>query len=146
MALTRWEPMRDIASLRDVMDRLFDERLFRPYRWSDGLNLGIALDVYEEADKYVVEAVLPGLKAEDVDVSVQGNTLTISGELPAFGGEGRNYLLRERASGKFTRTLTLPVEIEADKVEAAFHDGILDLTLPKAPQYKPKKNVIKAGN
>lgn len=148
MALMRWDPFREMTELTRAMDRLFDNTFVGPFRWSNWTQeaiIGVPVDVYEEADKYVLEASLPGLKAKDVDVSVQGSTVTISGQLPPVQQEGRNYLLRERLGGRFTRTITLPVEIDADKVEARFHDGVLHLSLTKAAQFQPKKIAIKAG-
>ena len=144
MAITRWEPFREVATLRNAMDRLFYERFFQPLRSFEGLNFGVPMDVYEEADKYVVEATLPGLRAEDVDISLQGTTLTISGEIPYVEPENRNYLLRERMGGRFSRSITLPVEVQSDSVEAIFHDGVLHLTLPKSPAYQPKKITVRA--
>ncbi len=149
MALTLWDPFREVANLSRVMDRLFEDRLLPTYRWGEWTCeqiVGLPLDVSEETDKYVVEASLPGVKPADVEVSVQGNTLTISGTFNQARQEGRNYLLRERSRGKFARALTLPAEVEAGKVEARFADGILQLTLPKAPQYQARKIAVKAGN
>ena len=142
--MTRWDPFRDMVGWANAMDRLFADRAFRPVRWTEEVSLWVPLDVYEDGDKYVVEAVLPGLKPEDVNVSVQGNTLTVSGELTQEAN--RNYLLRERSNGKFARTLALPVEVDADKVEATFADGVLHLSLPKAPAYQARKIAIKAGS
>lgn len=144
MAITRWEPFREVATLRNAMDRLFDDRFFQPLRSFEGLNFGVPMDVYEEADKYVVEATLPGLRAEDVDISLQGTTLTISGEIPYVETDNRNYLLRERMGGRFSRSITLPVEVQSDSVEAVFHDGVLHLTLPKSPAHQPKKIAVRA--
>ncbi|MHB1132161.1 MAG: Hsp20/alpha crystallin family protein [Chloroflexota bacterium] len=149
MAIVRWDPFRELNYLSRTMDRLFDDRFWRPLRAADmgqDTLVGVPVDVYEEADRYVVEASLPGLKSEDLDVSVQGGTVTIAGELPEVAQEGRSYLLRERLGGRFTRTITLPVEIDADKVEARFADGVLHLSLAKAAQFQPKKIAIQAGS
>ncbi len=149
MELTRWDPFREVADLTRVMDRLFEDRPFPTFRWSEWTCtpiVGLPLDVYEEPDKYVVEASLPGVKPEDVEVSVQNNTLTIAGTFNQGAPNGRRYLLRERSRGKFARALTLPAEIEADKVEARFADGVLHLTLPKAPQYQARKIAVKAND
>ena len=83
-ALTRWNPVREISTMRDVMDRLFDENFFRPYRLFEGLigtRSSLAMDLYEEEDKYVLDAALPGVNPGDVDISLQGNTLTIKGKV-----------------------------------------------------------------
>ena len=142
-ALARWDPLREMTSLRQAMDRLLEESFVQPSRIFGGMLPGIAVDVYEAADKYVVEAALPGTKPEDVSVSVQGNTLTISGRIPLSEDKDRNYLLRERAGGEFTRTFTLPAEIETDSAQASFSDGILTLTLPKAAAYQAKRIPIR---
>jgi HSP20 family protein len=146
MALVRWQPFREMATIDDMFNRLFDERYFRPYRWSEEAVLSVPLDVYEEDGNYVAEATLPGVKASGVEVQVHGDTVTISGTLAAGEGEKRQYLLRERRSGKFSRTLTLPAELNADKVEATFTDGVLRIVLPKAEQYLPKKIAIKSAS
>ena len=145
MALTRWQPFQELINLSNAMDRLFDDRFLRPLRIAEGMAMAVPMDVYEANDKYVVEAALPGANAEDVDISIQGNTVTISGNLPVVEDEGRTYLLRERVGGKFTRTLTLPVEADVNKVEATFRDGVLHVELPKAPAYQTKTSAIKSG-
>ena len=146
MALTRWQPFQEMAALRNAMDRLFEESFGRPLRLAETVGVFLPLDLYEEADKYVVEVSLPGVRPEDVEISLRGNALTISGKLPAGEeAKGRTYLLRERASGEFTRTITLPVEVDSDKVEAVSENGVLRLSLPKAPSYQPKRIAIKAS-
>ncbi len=105
------------------------------------------MDVYEEGNNYVVDATLPGVKPEDVDISLQGSTLTIRGSVAnPRQKEGRNYLLREISSGEFTRTITLPAELDANNVDATFSHGVLHLTLPKAPAYQSKRIQIKSGS
>lgn len=145
MAVVRWEPFQELNTLRNLMDRLFDDRFYRPFRWSEEALLSVPLDVYEEDDKYVVEVALPGVRPAEVELSVHGNTLTIGGTLGAGEEEKRNYLLRERAHGKFSRTLTLPAELDADKVEARAADGVLRIALPKAAKYQPRKIAIKSA-
>ena len=146
-AITRWNPNRELASLRDVVDRLFDDSFFRPFRLLDGwtsFGSGPSMDIYEEGDNYVLDAALPGVKPEDVEISLQGNTLTVKGKMPEEQAqEGRNYLVREIVGGEFVRTVTLPVEVDADKVNATFEHGMLHLVLPKAPAYQAKRIQIK---
>lgn len=148
--LTRWNPAREITSMREVMDRLFNDNFFRPYRqlqeFGAGFGLGLSMDIFEEGDKYVVEAALPGMKPEDVDISLQGNTLTIKGRLPESQvQEGRNYLLKELSGGEFVRTVTLPAEVNADQVDATFESGMLHLVLPKTPAYQSKRIEVRSG-
>ncbi len=163
MGITRWQPFGEMQSFRNMMDRLFDEGWGRPWRTFDPFSTmgSLPLDVYEEADKYVVEATLPGVRPQDVDVQVQGNTITITGHVgdtqqgsqqqgqPQSQGQGqsqqpgqpqqnRNYLMRERIGGQFSRSVTLPAEIDADRAEASFEHGVLRLTLPKTPANQPK--------
>ncbi len=148
-ALTRWNPAREISTMRDVVDRLFDDSFFRPFRLFDGwtgLGSGFAMDLYEEGDNYVLEAALPGVRPGDVDISLQGNMLTIKGKVSeADGKEGRDYLVRELGSGEFIRTLTLPAEVNADQVNATFEHGMLRLVLPKTPAFKAKRIKIRSG-
>ncbi|HID62009.1 MAG TPA: Hsp20/alpha crystallin family protein [Anaerolineae bacterium] len=144
--LVRWEPFRELISLREAMDRLFEESFVRPWgRQLAPLGMEVlAVDMYETDDDIVVKASLPGVKPEEVNISVTGNTLTIKGETKAEEEvkEG-NYIRRERRYGAFSRTLTLPTQVEVDKAEAVFAQGVLTLTLPKAEEVKPKSIKVK---
>lgn len=149
-ALTRWNPNRELTSMRDVVDRLFDDGFFRPFRLfgdlGTGFGTGISMDIYEDGDNYVVEAALPGVNPEDVDITLQRNTVSIKGRLPETQAqEGRNYLLRELSGGEFVRTVTLPVEVNADQVNATFKHGMLHLILPKAAAYQAKRIQVKSS-
>jgi len=125
--------------LQNDMNRLFetffdDMPAVRPYGQAyPGLN------TWEDGDAAWVEAELPGLTMEDLDVSVMGTELTIRGERKLGSPENASWHRRERAQGRFSRSLTLPWEIDADKVEAKLHDGILTVKLPKAESARPKK-------
>ena len=146
--LAPWRPIRQFTTLRDSMDRLFEETVrsfFRPSLLSDGMGTGIPMDIYEEGDRYVLEAALPGARPEDVDISLQGNTLTVRAKVPAPSDEGRVYLLQELCPGEFSRTVTLPAEVDANKVDALFEHGILRLTLPKTPAYQAKRIPVKSA-
>lgn len=148
MSLARWDPFSEVASLRQVMDRLFDESFIR----SGGPSLvgdAVPLDLIEQEDAVVVKASLPGVKPEDVNVAVRGMILTIDG---ATGGEeeqgngaGR-YHRRERWYGRFSRQISLPTEVSADACDATFEDGVLTVTLPKAEGARPKRIGIRAGD
>ncbi len=134
------------ARLTDLMDRLFDETFarasFGPFPVEA---LPVPLDVQAKGDEYVLTAVVPGLKPEDLNVEVLNNTVTIRGEVFAPApDEEASWLLQERAFGKFNRSLTLPAELNGGKAEANLEHGVLTLRLPKAETAKPKAITIKA--
>jgi HSP20 family protein len=106
-------------------------------------------DVREEKDALVFKADLPGIKEEDVDVSITGNRLTVSGKREEEGevvDESQSYYCRERSYGSFSRSFTLPEEVDADQVQASMKDGVLSLRIPKSPTAQPKKIQLKSGN
>jgi len=120
-----------IASLQDELDRLFG---------GNAASWIPALDVQEDKDNFVISTELPGLKHEEIEVSLHDDVLTISGERKVETvTEGVEVHRRERAYGKFERTLTLPTRVAADKVKAAYKDGVLTVTLPKVEEAKPKQ-------
>ena len=139
-------PLYRPARLSEMMDRLFDDPFFRNgFASYPSDAVSVPLDVQAKDDEYLVYAAVPGLSANDLRVEVQGNTLTLRGEVFApANGEQTNWLLQERAYGKFSRTLTMPTELEAGKVEANLENGVLTLRLPKAETAKPKTITIKA--
>lgn len=144
--LTRWDPFREIMSIRNTMDRLFDSVLsgstsiWQPTVWD------LALDVAENDDEYVVKASIPGINPDDLEITFSNNTLTIKGEVKEDKElEQAHYHLRERRYGSFARSVTLPAGIEADKIEATYEAGVLKLRLPKAEEVRPKKIAIKTG-
>jgi HSP20 family protein len=104
----------------------------------------MALDVYEEGDDYVIEAALPGVNPDAVNVSVLGNRVQISGEC-GTPPEGRQHLVQERHYGRFERTVTLPMEVDADKATANFEHGVLRLTVPKAESARPRRIATGSG-
>jgi HSP20 family protein len=144
MMLQRWDPFREMISLREAVDRLFRESFVRPGNWLAGAETPtVALDVHESDNEYVVKASLPGVKPEDTEILAQGNTLTIRGQSKADEEKQESgYLLRERHYGAFQRSLTLPVPVNADQAEARYENGVLVLTLPKAEQAKPKQITV----
>ncbi len=142
--LTRWEPMREMMTLREAMDRLFDDAFTRPLSFS-GVSTSPAIDMYQTEDDVVVKAALPGLKVEDVDITVTGETLTLRGEYKQENEQkATNYHIREQRSGSFERSLLLPTDVKADKAKADFENGILTITMPIAEEVKPKSITIKA--
>ena len=142
--LSRWEPMREMLTLREAMNQLFDDSFTRPLGMS-AVSTAPAVDLLEDKDQVVVKAALPGLKADDVQISVTADLLTLRGE---FKGENESkdatYHIREYRSGSFERTLRLPSEVQTDKARAEFENGILTISLPKAESVKPRSISIKA--
>ena len=142
--LIRWEPMREMVTLREAMDRLFDDAFTRPFGVQTGWSAP-AIDMYQTDDEVVVKAAVPGLKASDVQISVAGDTLTMRGEFKEKSETGdKAYHIREQRYGSFERSLTLPAPVLADKAKAEFEDGILTITLPKAEEVRPKVIAVKA--
>jgi HSP20 family protein len=146
--ITRFDPFGEMLTLRDTMDRIFDERLLRPLTWRsfEGEALSPALDVHENGDEIVVEAALPGMAPEDVDITITGQTLTLRGEMKASSAEnGDQYLYRERRFGTFHRQLQLPVRVEGERADATFEHGVLTLRIPKADEVKPRQIQVRAA-
>jgi len=136
--------MREMISLREAMDRLFNDAFTRPLDFGMSWQMP-AIDLYQTDDNVVVRATLPGTKAEDVQISVTGDMLTIKGELKEKEEvKEKAYHIREHRYGSFERTLNLPTDVVADKAKAEFEDGVLTVTLPKAEEVKPKTITVKA--
>jgi HSP20 family protein len=140
MSLTRWDPFGEVTSLRQAMDRLIEDS-FVGRRDSARSSDSVPLDLIEQDDALVVRASMPGVRAEDVEVSVQGSTLSITGEMRGDEklGDGARYHRRERWYGRFSRQITLPVEVQADACNATFEGGVLTITLPKSEQARPRR-------
>jgi HSP20 family protein len=137
--------MRDMMTLREAMDRLFDDAYTQPISNRGGFSAVPAIDLYQTEDEVVVKASLPGLKADDVHISVTNGILSLSGEYKQDEvARESTYHIREHRQGAFERSFTLPVEVETDKAKADFKDGILTITLPKAEAVKPRTISIKA--
>ena len=129
-----WPTFGRLATLQDELDRLFESPL---QAWAP------ALDVYEDKEGYTVRTELPGVKREDIDVSVQDGALIISGEREEEKiAEGTEVHRQERYYGKFSRALTLPTAVASDKVKATYKDGVLTVVLPKAEEAKPKQIAV----
>lgn len=143
--LIRWEPMREMVSLREAMDRLFDDAFTRPMGLSEGLGHGPAVDMYQTEDEVVVKAAVPGMKSDDVQISVTGDMLTIKGAVKEeTETKEKSYHIREQRWGSFERSLVLPTAVVSDKARAEFEDGVLTITLPKAEEVKPRMITVKA--
>jgi HSP20 family protein len=144
--LVRWDPFRDMTALRNMMDRLVDEPVFENAAlWQrSGGDYALALDLLEDDDAYTVKASVPGVDPGDLDVSLADNVLTIKGETHDENDvEEKQYHLHERRYGSFSRSVTLPVTVDADNVEATHENGVLTLRLPKSEAVKPKKIAVK---
>ncbi len=150
MALIRWEPVRELNTIQSEMNRLFNTFFDTPggqggapataRRWIP------AMDLVETADDFVLRADLPGLSEEDVNIELEDNVLTISGQRKAEHEERKEgYYRVERASGTFSRSLTLPEGVDPEKVDAHFDRGVLEVRIPKPEQRKPRKVTISAG-
>ena len=141
MLLKRWEPFREIRRMDNTMDRMWRD-VFRPaHRWPGywGTDGRVAVDVYREEDNLVVRAALPGTKPEDLEVTVAENVLTIKGaSRDEKEIKEEAYLHREHRTGSFKRTVSLPSDLEAEKAEASFENGILTVTIPRTEGSKPK--------
>lgn len=144
--IARWNPIREMMTMQSALDRLFDET-WHPFegRLSD---FGLAIDVDENDQHYVVKTDLPGVLAENIHVHMDGDFLNIEAEIPEQveeKQEGRT-LMKERRYGKFSRRIHIPQPIRVDDVEANFENGVLALTLPKSPEVQPRQIAIKSGN
>jgi len=146
--ITRFDPFGEMVTLRQAMDRLFEDSFVSPLtlRTYNGEASAPALDVHQTADEIVVTAALPGLKAEDVDITITGQTLSLRGEFKGDDEVKRDqYLYRERRFGSFHRQVQLPVRVQGDQANATFEDGVLTLSIPKAEEVKPRQIQVKAS-
>jgi len=139
--VVRWTPSREFGSLWNALDRMLDDSYMMP---SDQVrNWGLALDVSENDNAYVVQASVPGIDPKDISVTIEKNVLTISGETQADESiNSEEYRLRERRYGTFSRSLRFPVEVSADSIEANYERGVLTLIVPKTEEVRPKKIAV----
>jgi HSP20 family protein len=133
-----------MITLRDAMDRLFDDAFTRPLSLRDAWSVP-AIDMYQTDDEIVVKASLPGIKAEEVQINVTGEVLTLKGEVKHEEEKTEKaWHIREQRYGSFERSVALPTDVVADKAKAEFENGILTITLPKAEEVKPRTITVKA--
>jgi HSP20 family protein len=140
MSLVRWEPFKDLLTLREAMDRLFEDSFVRQgSRWVPGgeASCELPIDVYTTDESFVITASVPGMNPADVEIVLEGDTLTIKGQIVG-PMENVDYIARERPYGKFQRILRLNIPVQADKAEATFDRGILTLVIPKQEEIKPR--------
>jgi HSP20 family protein len=144
--LIRWEPAREMMTLREAMDRLFDDAFTRPLSIRDGWSTASpAIDMYQTENEVVVKASIPGMKTEDVQINITGDVLTLHGEVKQEEErKDKAWHIREQRFGSFERSIALPTTVKTDKAEAVFENGVLTITLPKADEVKPKTINIKA--
>jgi HSP20 family protein len=141
--LSRWDPFGEMLSLRDAMNQLFEESVVHPARTSAAGTLGMPLDLRETNDAFIVDVVVPGVKPEDLDISLANNVLTVSGETRQEQQTGDQQAHRvERRYGRFSRSVSLSTQVNADEVRATLENGILHLEIPKAEQVKPHKITV----
>jgi HSP20 family protein len=150
MTLIRWEPTRELQSIQSEMNRLFNT-FFEPAPGGNGAGAALrrwspAMDLVETDDNFVLRADLPGVSEGDVKIELEDNVLTVSGERKA-GHEATKagYYRVERSHGSFARTLTLPEGVDADRINASFDKGVLEVKIPKPEQRKPRKVAIAVG-
>ena len=145
--LANWDPIRDLVQMRQAMNRFVEDWNTRPTgRDREGTPCyRLPLDAYSTEDAIVIEAAMPGADPDEVDVTFDGDSLTIRAEVKPSEGEGRSYLIRELGYGILERSLNLNVPVDVDKVEAQFANGVLTLTIPKAESVKPRKIAVRAA-
>lgn len=150
MTLVKWRPMRDLMSVQDEMNRMFD-RFFGREPWEDEEFMAPAkwypmVDIKENKDEFTVLAELPGMKKDDIHITFTNGRLVLEGERKKEKEEkDANYHRVERAYGKFYRSFDLPTAVQGDKINAEFKDGILKISLPKAEEVKPKEIDVKVS-
>lgn len=141
--LNRWDPFTEIARLQDEMTRHWSQA---PQGERRAASFAPAVDIFEDKDAIYVKAEIPGVKAEEVNIHVENNVLTLSGERKLAKAEDKDgYHRIERVYGTFTRSFALPNNVVSDQVEAELTDGILSVKLPKKAEPQPKKIAVKAG-
>jgi HSP20 family protein len=148
MAMTALSPLRDFMSLRDAMDRFFDDRWISPGSWLTWTGAGtqsLPLDVYETSDDFVVRALVPGVSRDGIDVQYEHGVLTIRTKTEAPEVDGATWLVREIGAGQTVRQISLPRAVDVDKATTSFENGVLTLTLPKTPDAKPKQIKVESA-
>jgi HSP20 family protein len=151
MAIQRWDPWNSLAEMERRMDEAARYPLMSrwPVSWwrtpTEEMAMLPPIEVIDKKDKLMVRAEVPGVKAEDIDISVNDNTLTIKGERKSESEvKEDDYYRCEMSYGRFSRSVALPTKVQADKVDASYDDGILEITLSKAHEARPKKVAVKA--
>ena len=144
--ITRWDPFQEAMTLREAVNRLFEESMVPSTATRNG-GFAPALDLSETPEAYLVEAAVPGLKAEDLNITFENGVLTISGEVrQSEAAKERNYHRVERRYGRFSRSVGLPTTVRGDAISAKLEHGVLFLSIPKAEEVKPRKITVNVNN
>lgn len=147
MTTQRWDPMREIVALREAMNNMLDDTLVRPRAGVNAMITGMAIDLKETADNFIVESVLPGVAPEQVEITILNDTLRIKAEsVDSSEEEGETWLIRERRHGRFERSITLPATVNADEASADFENGILKIVLPKSEAQRPRTIQVRSAH
>lgn len=159
--ITRYDPFREALSLRNAVDQLFSQSFVNPYWMNGSQSTATPMDVCETDNGYEVNVSLPGVKPEDIDLTVQQNTLTVKGhysyqnqhdnkhpeqQQPKQQGQHQSWLMREIGTGTFERTITFPKPINADKIQTNYENGMLSITVPVSEASRPKKINVSSGS
>jgi HSP20 family protein len=146
--LTRWDPFGEKLSLRDAINQLFEASFVSPTDFGQDQAFSMPLDLRESDDGFIVDAVVPGVKPEDLNITLENNVLTITGETKQeqqAGAEQGNYHRVERRYGRFTRSIALPTSVNADQVQATLENGILHVQIAKAEEVRPRRITVSSG-
>ncbi|MCM8766873.1 MAG: Hsp20/alpha crystallin family protein [Candidatus Omnitrophica bacterium] len=137
--LARWNPLREMLDIKDDFDRLIDRFFSKDFEIWEGPR-AFDVDIYEDANNIILKAEIPGMKKEDISVSLTEDTVTISGKKEEEKKiERENYFKKEIRTGSFSRTFTLPCSVDRDKVKASYKNGVLEIVLPKSEKEKSKE-------
>jgi HSP20 family protein len=144
MATTRWEPFRDLATLQDRVNRIFEDVIARPRRGAEQEDLTAGqwsppVDIFETAESFVIRVEVSGIEQHALDVEFKDNNLIVQGERTFEDVAGRDYHRRERAYGTFRRVFTLPTVVRQEQIQAVLKHGVLEITLLKEERAKPKR-------
>ncbi|MFN2568836.1 MAG: Hsp20/alpha crystallin family protein [Candidatus Dormibacteria bacterium] len=146
MALIRWNPWNELSSLHGQMDQLFNEAFANENRQGGGVHVNLPVDIRQTDEAYFIEASVPGFKPEDVDLTFDDGVLTIRGTHNAEQEhEQDGYVRRERRMSSFYRQVGLPAEVRADEISAAYENGVLTVTVPRAQKAQPKRIPVTSG-
>jgi HSP20 family protein len=139
-AVVRQTPIREMVTLRNALDRMFDDSFFAPFKREELVDWGLPLDVIEQADNFLVKASVPGINADDLEITLENDVLSIKGETKSEVEQNNDrYHLRERRIGRFGRTISFPMRVNGDAITAEYKEGVLTLTVPKAEEVKPRR-------
>lgn len=143
MDLIRWNPLKEMVSLRERMNRLFDDSLFRSDRRNDETEMGVwlpAVDVFEKENQLVIKAELPGMNKKDISLDFKDGVLTLSGVRKSENEvKEDDFYRREMSYGKFIRSFNLPADSDTEKIKAEFENGLLTIEVPKPERHQPKQ-------